>query len=152
MTIYHYTECGLQNVFIDGLKPVVDDDGDEVIEIPMINALHREIASGIVGHDKGMTGDELRFLRSEIGLTQAELARVLHVDKQTIGRWERGETEFESKAEALVRKLAIEKLGLLIDTGIDDLSRRSVPTAEMQEIRITASKDAYKLDKTPRAA
>jgi DNA-binding transcriptional regulator YiaG len=133
---HHYTECGLMNVYITGIGVVVDDDGDQVINIPAINELHRVIAHGIVNHEKGISGAELRFLRTEMGLTQAELSLLVHRDKQSIGRWEREEVEIDSSAETLIRRLAIEKLDLAIDAGIDELSRRSVPTAEPQTIQI----------------
>lgn len=132
---HHYTECGLLNVFISGIEVQVDDDGDEVITIPAVNELHWVIADGIVSHAKGMAGDELRFLRTEMGLTQSELAALVHRDKQSVGRWERGEVELDSSAEALIRRLAIEKLDLT-NAGIEELSKRSVPTAEPQPIKI----------------
>lgn len=138
---HHYTESGLLNVYIGGITVEVDDDGDEIITIPAVNELHHVIATGIVNHAKGISGDELRFLRSEMGLTQAELAALVHRDKQSIGRWERNEIEIDSSAEALVRRLAIEKLDLPVEAGIDELSRRSVPTAEEQPIRIRKVND-----------
>ena len=103
------------------------------------------IAEGIVSHGKGMDGSELRFLRTELGLTQAELAGLVHKDKQTIGRWERSETEIDSVAEALIRKFAIEKLRLGVDLGMDQLSMRSVPTASTQTIKISAVDGVYEL-------
>ena len=55
--------------------------------------------------------------------------------------WERNEVQIDSSAEALVRRLAIEKLGLPVEAGIDELSRRSVPTAEEQPIKIQKVND-----------
>ena len=147
MADHHYTECGLQNVYISGISKMTDDDGDEVILVPAVNSLHRAIAEGIVSHAKGIDGSELRFLRSEMGYTQAELATLVHRDKQSIGRWERSETEIDSVAEAVIRKLAIEKLELDVKLGMDELSRSSVPTAETQPILIEAVKDGYELKK-----
>ena len=138
---HHYTESGLLNVYIEGIVVETDDEGDEIVTIPAINELHRTIALGIVSHAKGIAGEELRFLRTEMGLTQAELAAVVHRDKQTIGRWERNEIEIDSTAEALLRRFAIEKLELPTETGIDELSRRSVPTAEEQPIKIQRMND-----------
>jgi transcriptional regulator with XRE-family HTH domain len=143
MADHHYTECGLQNVFITGISKMTDDDGDEVILVPGVNNLHRIIAEGIVSHKKGIDGSELRFLRSEMGLTQAELATLVHRDKQSIGRWERSETEIDSVAEAVIRKLAIEKIGLKVDLGMDKLSKFSVPTAEVQPININAVDEGH---------
>jgi DNA-binding transcriptional regulator YiaG len=142
---YHYTECGLNNIIIEGLSVLTDDDGDEVIEIPYINELHRAISSGIVLHEQGISGAELRFLRSEMGITQAELATLLHKDKQTVGRWERAEFEIDGTSETIIRKYAIERLGLEITDGIDVLSKKSVSTAKDQTISITAANNSYKL-------
>ena len=141
MNSHHYTESGLQNVYIDGLVPFQDDAGDWVITIPAINELHAVIALGIVSHEHGITGDELRFLRTEMGMTQAELAEVVHHDKQAIGRWERGEYEIDSKAEAIIRRHAIETLGLEAKMSMQDLSRRSVPTVKEQPINIEMMND-----------
>ncbi len=147
MNRYHYTECGLNNVFISGLKVMVDDDGDDVVEIPFINGLHREIAVGIVGHENGISGAELRFLRSEMGLTQAELSKIVHCDKQTIGGWVRSETEIDGASEAIVRKMAIERLELDVSDSIDELALKSVPPAKEQTIAIGASDDGYFVEK-----
>lgn len=139
MNSHHYTECGLNNVFIDGLETFRDDDGEEVITIPAINELHHVIALGIVSHEHGISGDELRFLRTEMGFTQAELGALVHRDKQSVGRWERGEIEIDGAAETIIRRLAIENLDLQTEVEMEDLSRRSVPTAKSQPINIQMS-------------
>jgi DNA-binding transcriptional regulator YiaG len=132
MSIYHYTECCLDNVLIKGLSVHVDGDGEEVCRIPNVKLLHRAIAAGVVRHEAAITPRELRFLRIELGLTQAELARIMHVDTQTVGRWERGETPLHPLAEAILRRLATERLGL-------DASPHIVPAARAEPIRIDAS-------------
>ena len=136
---HHYTECGLQNVMIDGLTFLVDHDGDEIVTIEAVNELHKVIALGIVAHAHGMSGDELRFLRTEMGLTQAELGELVHHDKQSVGRWERGEFEIDGAAETIIRRLAIEMLGLDIEADTAELSRRSKPTAKPQPITIRSN-------------
>lgn len=138
---YHYRESGLDNVYIVGLDPVENDAGAVVITIPFINKLHKALAEAIVSHKKGVSGMELRFLRTEMGLTQAELAVLVHKDKQTIGRWERGETEIDSMAEAFIRRLSIEKLGLETRLTMEELAHRSVATAQRQDICLTYAND-----------
>ena len=144
---YHYTECGLNNIIVKGLSVIIDDDGNEVVEIPYIKDLRGAIASGNFQHEQGMSGAELRFLRSEIEVTQVELAKFLHKDKQTVGRWERAESEIDGPSETVNRNLAIEKLGLDIADGIDELSSKSVSTAKDQTISIIANDDSYTLSK-----
>ena len=109
---YHYTACGLDDVIIEGLAPVIDDAGERTYRIPNVIGLHRAIAHSIVTRSHGITPAELRFLRTEMELTQAELALVLKKDHQTVGRWERGETPIDSNAEVVIRMLACEKLQL----------------------------------------
>ncbi len=146
MNTYHYTESGLLNVYIDGLSPVIDDDGDEVITIPAINVLHKLIAQGIVLHKKGISPEELRFLRTEIGLTQTELAQLVHRDKQAVGRWERGGYPIDGAAETVIRSLAIDRLQLdRAPGGVEQLAKSSVATAEAQPIKIDHSDGRYKL-------
>lgn len=137
MDAYRYTECGLDNVFIEGLPPCMDDQGDEVYSISNPVGLHRAIATGIVQHAKGMSGKELRFLRTEMGMTQAELGKLVHRDYQTIARWEKGTHELEPMAEMIIRKHAIESLDLKVeDDSVDALSERVVPGAVSQPIVI----------------
>jgi DNA-binding transcriptional regulator YiaG len=140
-TIEHqYTESGLDNVVISGIEVRIDEDGDEVFIIPAINELHRVIALGIVKHPNGMSPQELRFLRTELGLTQSQLADVLHCDKQTIGRWERGESPIDNLSQTLLRRLVIEKLGLE-EIGVEQLSRNSTQGGEIQPITIQKIND-----------
>ena len=110
--------------------------GEEVYHIPDIFGLQRIILSGIISHKHGMSGRELRFVRTELGLTQAELAQHVKKDSQTIGRWERGETEMDQNAEAIIRLMAMEKLVEDINLSIEDILRRCVPSAKTQPIRI----------------
>jgi len=137
MSVVRYTASGLDNVLIEGLPVETDDAGETVFRIPHIRALHRVIAHGIVTARGGMSGRELRFLRTELGMTQAELARFVHVDTQTVGRWERGETPIQPAAETLIRRLVAERLGLDLDMGIEELAERSLPRAELRVIRVT---------------
>jgi DNA-binding transcriptional regulator YiaG len=140
MTAYHYRECGLDNVLIYGIVPCQDDDGDDVLTIPNVRELHRSIATGIVTHPAGMSSNELRFLRTEMGMTQAEVARVVHHDAQSVGRWERSEVPIEPTAEALIRLLAIQRLELEVEEStIEELSARCVATARAQRIVIDGS-------------
>jgi DNA-binding transcriptional regulator YiaG len=141
--VYRYTECGLDNVLIEGMPPCKDDDGDDVITISNVNGLHLAIASGIVEHDSGMTGSELRFLRTEMGMTQAELAKVVHHDAQSVGRWERAEVPIDATAETVIRMLATERLELDVERlTIDEVSARCVPSATPQQIVIDGSDPA----------
>jgi len=145
MNRYHYTESGLKNVWIENIQTMVDDSGEQVFKIQNINGLHKAIAQAIVTSQTGMAGPELRFLRTEMGMTQAELAQVLHKEALTLGRWERGEHPIDPNAETVIRLTVIERLGLK-QQSVAEVARWSVVTAMPQEIRIDGSDPAhYKL-------
>lgn len=52
-----------------------------------------------------MQGDELKALRKQAGLTQAELAQALGLTQTFIGLMERGEKAIERRTELAVRYL-----------------------------------------------
>ena len=124
---YRYTECGLDNVFLRDLPVTRDKAGEATVTIPFINKLHRVIRLGLALKDTGLDPKELRFLRTELGLTQAEMAEVVHKDAQTVGRWERGETPIDESAETLIRLMTLETLNH--EVSVRDLARKSVPSA-----------------------
>ena len=112
MSAYRYTDSGLDNVMIEGVNLLPDDSGDECLTIPNVNGLHKTIAHGIVVRRGSISGRELRFIRTEMGMTQAQLAEMLHREPLAISRWERGECPIDANAEALVRLHAIQTLKL----------------------------------------
>lgn len=140
MSAYRYTESGLDNVMIQGLNYVRDDAGNDVVTIPNIDGLHRAIAAGIIEQDGSMTGKELRFLRTEMGMTQAELAAIVHREALAISRWERGEVEqIDANAETLIRLVARETLKLDGQSSVKDIAGRSVPSALTSPLVIDGS-------------
>jgi DNA-binding transcriptional regulator YiaG len=146
MNSYRYTDCGLDNVIIDGVSFVADDAGDEVLSIPNINGLHHVIALGIVTREVMMSGREMRFLRTEMGMTQAELAAMIHREPLTISRWERGESDIDANAETLVRLHANERLGLNVKNHVSAISGWSIPSALPMSIHIDGTDpDNYRL-------
>lgn len=135
---YRYDECGLDNVILEDFPVQMDDAGDEVITIPNVNLLHQVLVYAVANKEGGLNPKEIRFLRSEMGMSQAELAKLIGRDGQTIGRWERGETNIDQTAEMVLRLKAIEFTG---EDGvtIEELARRTVYSAVQQPIVIDAA-------------
>lgn len=139
---YRYTECGLDDVIIEGLEVVTDDSGEEVYCIPNLPALHRTIAESIINRESALTGKELRFLRTEMGLTQPELAAILTVSRPTINRWEQGKTEIDGNAQVVIRLLAGEWLEVKPQPTVKEMTERSLSKAGKEPIRIDGSDPA----------
>lgn len=138
---YAYDACGLDNVILLDLPVCVDDTGDEVVTIQRINALHRVLMIEVARKDGGLTPKEIRFLRTELGLSQAQLAELVGRDGQTVGRWERGETPVDRASEIVIRRKALEHASA-DGMSVDELSRRSVYSAVEAPIRIQADDPA----------
>lgn len=142
---YRYTECGLDNVLIRGMAVCTDDAGDEVYCISNILGLHKVIAYCILTHSQGISPSELRFLRTEMGLTQGELGEIVNKDHQTIGRWERGECPIDPNAEFRIRVIAAERLGIDTKLRLEEVSQRCLPSAKFAMIEIDGSNpEAYR--------
>jgi DNA-binding transcriptional regulator YiaG len=146
MSTYRYTDSGLDNVIIEGVNFLADDSGEECLMIPNINGLHKTIAHGIVVRRAGMSGRELRFIRTEMGMTQAELANMLHREALAVSRWERGECPIDANAEAVVRLYAIQTLKLPDNPDVKEIAGWCIPSAETPPIVIDGSDPSnYKL-------
>ncbi len=103
--MYHYTESGLSNVsLVNGYTEKETPYGDAVA-IDDVDALHAAIGADLIKSPARLTGEEVRFLRQEMDLTQANLAKELKVDGQTVARWEKGESEISGPADGLIRVL-----------------------------------------------
>lgn len=135
-TPYRYEECGLDNVHVYGLSPIIDDDGEEVFGIKNVNGLHKAIASAIVTHSAAMSGKQLRFLRTEMGFTQAEVGKMVHKEALSVGRWEREECPIDTNADTIIRLIAIERLKLDSQLSVEDLTGLSVQKAAPHAIDI----------------
>lgn len=141
-TQYRYTASGLDNVYLVGLPMCADRAGEQTITIPFINQLHRLLRQQVAEKNTGLDHKEIRFLRTELGLTQAQLAQHVHKDAQTIGRWERGETLMDGSSEAVLRAMALEDLEG-IHVAMSELTLKSVQSTASHAYKIDASDPAH---------
>lgn len=134
---YEYRASGLDNVKLIGIQAVLDDEGDACVVIKNVNELNKAIAEAIVNCRRGVSGKELRFLRTLMGKTQAELAGDVNKDTQSVGRWERAEHPIDANAEVLIRLMAREKLELRLDASVSEVTGWSAQSGD-RWIRIDA--------------
>ena len=124
MSEYRYTECGLNNVVIKGAEQGIDETGEKYVIIPDIKGLHKKIARHIIQSSNKINGNELRFLRSEIGLTPEELAEILHVKVSTLIGWEKGDAKISKISETVIRILTAQELNLDEHVGVRKVDRQ----------------------------
>ena len=112
---FRYTMCGLDDVYlVSGYKRVGTDYGDGVV-IDDMDGLHRAIGLHLTQAKKALNPKEVRFLRHEMDLTQAQLADIMSVSDQTVARWEKGEAEIPGPAELLIRVLYLGHISKKVD-------------------------------------
>lgn len=120
---YHYTQCGLDHVFLmNGFEWNASPRG-KTIAIKDIDTLHSAIGLHLSRHRKALSGKELRFLRQEMLMSQATLAHLLDVSEQTVHRWEAEKTSCPRAADALIRRLYLEHSNAADETPRDALRR-----------------------------
>lgn len=102
---YHYTECGLSNIYLQNGYQFIDTPRGKAVSIRDVDGLHKAIGLFLVTNKKDFTGDELRFLRHEMLMSQYTLAKLLGMSEQAIRRWESGKIAMPKPSESLLRLL-----------------------------------------------
>jgi DNA-binding transcriptional regulator YiaG len=103
--MYHYTECGLRNVWLANGYAERKTPYGKGVAIDNLQGLHRAIAQQLVRLPRPLKGAEFRFLRKELDLSQAALAEYLGCSIQALARWEKGKSRIAKPAERLLRAL-----------------------------------------------
>jgi putative transcriptional regulator len=105
--MYRYKESGLDDVMLENGYTIRQTPYGETVTIENVDALHRLLGGRII-LQREITGAELRFLRREMGKTQAELAALFRMTEQTVSLWERDRTKaIPPLADSLLRLLYI---------------------------------------------
>ena len=108
--MYHYTECGLSNVFLINGFFVEKIDGEEYTSIDDMNGLHRAIAQIVVDSNTPLSHEEFKFLRIELNVSQKMLGTRFGVSEQTIARYEKKSSAIPRTTDAALRSLYMEIL------------------------------------------
>jgi putative zinc finger/helix-turn-helix YgiT family protein len=119
---YHYKESGLDFVYLVGvLQYRCPKCGEMSVEIPRINDLHLLIGKALICRKGLLAGDEVRFLRKEIGMKGKELAAALSMEPETYSRWENGKRPVKACHDKSLRMIyvmnASEIFGKVLSSG-----------------------------------
>ncbi len=100
---YHYTECGLDNVFLEGVNIWKCSCGEQLVSIPAMPELHSLIGLNLIKKKSLLHGQEIRFLRKNIGLTATKLSKIIGVDNATMSRWENNNQSIDKSHDRLIK-------------------------------------------------
>lgn len=87
---WHYTECGLKNVYLEGMTVLQCESCKNTMPvIPRILALHEKIAEALVKKPGRLEGREAQYLRKHLRLRAVDFAELLETTPVSVSRWER---------------------------------------------------------------
>jgi putative zinc finger/helix-turn-helix YgiT family protein len=104
---YKWEESGLKNVILKDVEVVVCPNCGESPVLARLSDLMRIVAMAIIAKPYDLTGDDVRFLRKFLGLTQDAFSEILKVDKTTLSKWENGSYELGAQSDRLIRLVAL---------------------------------------------
>ena len=64
--MYHYNECGLDNVYLENGYTVEYEDGEEFVSFDDFEGIHRAIAKAICEQSSWLSREQFKFLRKEM--------------------------------------------------------------------------------------
>jgi putative zinc finger/helix-turn-helix YgiT family protein len=105
---YHYTECGLSHVYLKNVTTLICPNCNyQEVEIPDPAGLQAEIARRLVSKLSRLNGREFRFLRTFLGHSGADIARLFDVTRETVSRWETGAIKIQGPADIALRYMVL---------------------------------------------
>lgn len=101
---YQYTESGLSNVVLRGITVHICEKCRATYpELPAVQSLHAAIAKDFLFRREALRGEEVRFLRKEMGIKAKDFAEMLGVTKVAVSRWEHSQRPLASVTDRLIR-------------------------------------------------
>lgn len=117
---YHYTASGLDNVYlVNGYE--IDKEG--ALYIHNVKQLHDAIGMSLILKSNPLSGDEIRYIRHHLDLSQKKLAELLGMDYQSILGWEKGKREISSPTDRLLKAYYYAFLKPESNRGVADFIR-----------------------------
>lgn len=99
----HYDSSGLPNVWLKNGYESRETPYGRSVAIHNVEGLHRAIGLALVNLKPALSGDEVRFLRKELDMSQAQLARFLGVGESSVRGWENARQDITPPAERMLR-------------------------------------------------
>lgn len=133
--VYHYTESGLDNVYLHNVEVYRCECGEEFASIPAIIKLSSVIGLNLIKKKTYLSGNEIRFLRKNAGLNAKSFAEFIGVNKSTLSRWENNKQDIDKSNDRLVRLVYANMKGIpqeeirnLLKEIIREISQRGQST------------------------
>jgi putative zinc finger/helix-turn-helix YgiT family protein len=105
---YHYKESGLKNVTLSGIDLIrCQKCGHVDPVISRLKELHRALALAVASQPFRLQGEDVRYLRKYLGMTQDKFAELLHIHKSSLSKWENNEDKIGEQSDRLIRTVVL---------------------------------------------
>lgn len=142
---HRYDECGLKHVTLVGVQVSrCPKCGDHEISIPRIEGLHRLIARVLIDKATRFTGDEVRFLRKNLGWSGSDFAKHMGVADETVSRWENDAAPIGPQADRLLR-LMVAQGRLTTSYPAERLTQIDPRKAKVTRLQVESRHDQWEL-------
>lgn len=117
--------------------------GEYEVAIPAIDELNRVLAQAVI-HKRGrLVGGEIRFLRSYLGYSGADFAKLIGSDPATVSRWEGDKQAIGHHTDLLLRAMvALDKR--VDEYGISDFADVRPDVAERPRYAVKPAAKKWK--------
>ena len=105
---YRYTECGVDITVEDMEIRRCPNCGDHQEVFENIEGLYKAIAKAIAERSPKLSGSEIRFLRTYLGLSREDFGKIMGADPRTVNRWQSGESPMSDGNQNLLRVLVLQ--------------------------------------------
>ena len=104
MNTYHYTQSGLDNIWLINGFEYHNTPYGKGVSVEDVEGLHKTIAEALTQKPEQLTGNEFRFLRIGLEMSQKRIGELVGKEPQTIAKWEKTE-KLNQDADFLIRHI-----------------------------------------------
>ena len=119
---HHYTESGLDDVYLIDVEICQCSCGESLVSIPRVSEIHTMIGSELVKKPARLSGKEIRFLRKNMGQPSRAMAKALGVTHETLSRWENDERAINHPSDRLLRLIYANMKGIPMPHLLEDFA------------------------------
>lgn len=105
---YDFPESGLDYVTLHNIELITCGTcGNRDPTIRQPKTLMNNLLIAVASKPDRSEGQDVRFVRKHLGMTQAAFARLMHVDKTTVSKWETDADQMSIISDLLMRSIAV---------------------------------------------
>lgn len=127
--VQHYDLHALSGIpaFVDRMRILRCTSCDaETVEGKFINRVLLALTAAVASLPRRLTGEEARYLRKSLMLTQEELGQQIGANKVTISDWERGDAQISEHYDFILRGRCLAELA---QKGLESVVIQTMPKA-----------------------